>query len=167
MMMPQHRKGSPYKQKGATLATTLVFLMLMTIVSVSATKISILDVLVAGNEQQQMLMFQETANDLKELTTPVVLITTLSNKGITDSWIHDVPANSEKPNSKQKITNREKTYQCGGFAGLAISIGPDTSPCMLFDFEAKSGLPNTGVVDKHTRGAGKEFPKATRNNYNN
>ena len=64
-MISNHNKN---KQMGATLITSLVFLLLMTIVSVSATKMSILDLLVSSNEQQQMVLFQTTANQLKQLT---------------------------------------------------------------------------------------------------
>ena len=46
------KKSMHKSQQGATLITALTFLVLMTIVSVSASKISILDVLVSSNEQQ-------------------------------------------------------------------------------------------------------------------
>ena len=63
-----------FKQQGATLFTALVFLLLMTIVSVSAAKISMLDVMVSGNNQQQMELFQKTARELDEHAKPEKLI---------------------------------------------------------------------------------------------
>lgn len=164
IILNANKSSRPYKkQKGATLFTSLIFLILMTIVSVSAAKISIMDILVSGNDEQQMLLFQETENDLKELTTPVELITTLVAEGSGVPWVYNYPDNVDKPGNSEKITNRDIEYYCGGFNGLATSQGPDVPPCFLFDFEVSSGKLNTGVRDKHNRGAGKEFPNATRN----
>ncbi len=65
------------KQQGATLVTALVFLVLMTIVSVSAAKISMIDVLVSGNNQQEMLLFQKTSRELEDHTNPTKLLNLL------------------------------------------------------------------------------------------
>lgn len=166
-MFSRKRSSLFCKQKGATLFASLIFLILMTIVSVSATKISILDILVSSNDQQEMMLFNQTENDLKKLTTPVELMTAIGEEGISTAWVRNKPSNLSKPNNSDKITNRDHIYECGGFNGLAISIGPSEAFCRVFDFEVRSGVPNTGVRDKHTRGAGKEFPNGSRNNYNN
>jgi hypothetical protein len=144
----------PQKQQGATLFTSLVFLTLMTVVSVSATKISMLDILVAGNNQQQMLMFQDTENDLQLLTTPVILLESLYEKKFAGPWVR-------KLSSEQKVTNRFLEYYCTA-DGQASSVGSNVPPCFLFDFEAKKSKHNTGMKDKHTRGSGKEFPDLTQ-----
>ena len=158
------------KQRGATLFTSLVFLILMTIVSVSATKIAMLDVLISGNNQQQMLLFQSTENDLKELTTVVQLYAPLINDPVSAKFneltgIYELDLDSNKPHITQQITDKEKTYQCGGFAGQAISIGPNVPSCDLYDFQVKSRQQNTGVRDRHNRGAGKEKPNPNKNSY--
>ena len=155
-----------HKQKGATLFTALVFLTLMTIVSVSATKLSILDLLMAGNNQQKMEMYQETSNDLKRHTDPSVLLEILQEKGVSAAWDETMPTDSTHPQRVEKVTNRVKDYFCAG-NGLATSVGPDTPPCYLFDFEVDNSRVNSSVRERHSRGAGKEFPKASRNNYNN
>jgi len=59
------------RQEGATLFTALVFLALMTIVSVSAAKIATLDAIVAGNNQQRVLVYQQTAKTLNSFTNGV------------------------------------------------------------------------------------------------
>lgn len=151
------------QQKGATMITTLVFLLLMTIVTVSASKISILDMLVSSNNQRQMEIFQQTANDLKQLTTPVKFLGAYNANEHQTPWTHNLNANPLKPETKESIASRDHKYICGGFNGLAVSIGPSESPCYLYDFEVKTSLANTGVRDKHLRGAGKEFPDGSRN----
>ncbi len=150
-------------QKGATMITTLVFLLLMTIVTVSASKMSILEMLVSSNNQRQMEMFQQTANDLKELTTPVKFFDAYYANEHQIPWTHNLDANPLKPSTKESIASRDFKYICGGFNGLAVSIGPSESPCYLYDFGVKTSLSNSGVRDKHFRGAGKEFPDGTRN----
>ncbi len=153
----------PKKQRGATLFTSLVFLALMTIVSVSAAKISMLDILVSGNNEQQMRLFQTTENNLKELTTPVQLLPVLNVKGFGAPWDHELPTNPVKPHAELEIGSRNLEYSCGGFDGQAVSMGPDVPPCFLYDFKAESSLANSGAKDKHVRGAGKEFPNVSRN----
>lgn len=159
----QSLNSVPRKQRGATLFTALVFLALMTIVSVSATKISMLDILVSGNNEQQMRLFQTTENDLNGLSTPVKLLPVLSAEGFGAPWIHELPTNSMKPHTKEEIASRNLEYYCGGFNGQAVSMGPDVPPCFLYDFKVEASLSNSGVKDKHIRGAGKEFPNTSRN----
>ncbi|WP_299876460.1 pilus assembly PilX N-terminal domain-containing protein [uncultured Cocleimonas sp.] len=148
------------RQRGATLFTSLVFLALMTIVSVSASKISMMDVLISGNNEQSMRVFQTTANDLKKLTTPVNFYEAYIVNEHGAPWTHELPS---EPTKEQKITSRNKEYYCGGFNGLAVSLGSDTSPCFLFDFNVNGKLPNSSIRDAHFRGAGKEFPNTSRN----
>lgn len=158
---------STRKQRGATLFTALVFLGLMTIVGVSASKVSILDILVSGNNQYEMEVFQEADNIMTNLATPTEFIQTwFSEDGETDPWIHEKPANPQKPGLSEQIINRDIMYQCGGFSGLAVSMGPDNR-CRMFDFKVDTTKKNSGIRERHVRGAGKEIPKASRNNYNN
>jgi len=169
MNVLMHKKSMHKSQQGATLITALTFLVLMTIVSVSASKISILDVLVSSNEQQQMMLFQDTENDLKELTTVVKLYKPLVKEGGAtfdlDTGAYVLPSNTQKPGTLEVITDKFKRYQCGGFNGKAISIGPDVPPCDLYDFQVKTSVLNSGVRDRHHRGAGKEKPNPNKNSY--
>ncbi len=155
------------KQKGATLFTALVFLALMTIVSVSAAKISMLDVFVSGNNQQQMELYQETARELDDHTDPAKLISLiLDNEPYENAnvdWNHDFPATALKPQIQEAISNRDVEYQCGAINGLATSQGSDNK-CHLFDFSVRAQKNGSSARDWHVRGAGKEYPKATRHN---
>lgn len=158
------------KQKGATLFTALVFLALMTIVSVSAAKISMLDVLVSGNNQQHMELFQETARQIDDHTDPAKLLKLVMNNAAyekaNDEWSHDYPATATKPDVEETITNRDVEYPCGAINGLATSQGVGNK-CHLFDFEVKTNKKSSSARERHLRGAGKEYPTASRNNFNN
>ena len=153
----------PSQQQGATLFTALVFLILMTIVTVSATKVSMLDILMAGNNHQKMEAYQETSNDLKDVTSVVNLYDPLIANGQIATWTHTVTLTD--PNKSQVISNPVKKYQCGGFDGQAVSIGPDVPPCYLFDFRAESKKAHSSAKDRHNRGGGKEFPNPGKNSY--
>ena len=158
------------KQRGATLFSALVFLILMTIVSVTAAKISMLDTLVAGNNQQQMQVFQSTENDLKELTTVVKLYSPLVNNPVDAKFdestgIYELDVDTNKPHITQQITDLSKRYSCGGFSGKAVSIGPSVSPCDLYGFQVKAKKAGSGVRDRHNRGAGKEKPNPKKDSY--
>lgn len=158
------------KQQGATLFTALVFLVLMTIVSVSAAKISMLDVLISGNNQQEMVLFQKTDRDLNEHSKPAKLITLLiEDEGTTNNyrsaWDYDYAADVNNPHTDARIGNRVIKYSCGAIGGLATSQGSDNS-CRLFDFDIKNGKENSSAQERHVRGAGKEYPSICRNNFN-
>ncbi len=164
-------KNSLKKQHGATLFTSLVFLALMTIVGVSAAKVSMLDVLISGNNQRQMEVFQDTANDLKRLADVRKLYKPLIGKieGSTThqfdstTGIYEVPGTAS--NSTQEITDSETRYDCAGFRGEAVSVGPDTPPCDLYDFRVEYKENGTSAKDIHNRGAGKEKPNGKKNSY--
>jgi len=163
--------GNSKKQKGATLFTSLVFLALMTIVGVSAAKVSMLDVLVSGNNQRQMEVFQDTANDLKQLADVRKLYKPIIGKieGSTThqfdpvTGIYEVPGTAS--NATHEITDPETRYDCQGFRGEAVSIGPDTPPCDLYDFRVKFKKNGSSAKDVHNRGAGKEKPNGKKNSY--
>jgi len=93
------------KQQGATLVTALVFLTLMTIVSVSAAKISMLDVLVSGNNQQQMVLYQKTSRDLNAHAKPTRLLKLLIEdegeaNNYKEEWAYNFEVAEDKSNNK-------------------------------------------------------------------
>lgn len=165
-MITKQIKYIPSKQKGATLFTALVFLTLMTIVSVSAAKLSLLDVLVAGNNEQQMRIFQTAENDLNNLTTVPQLyrpITQTPNHKFDETTGIYKLKNPDKPDLKQQIRDAKKRYPCEGVSGLAVSRGPNAQRCELYDFQVVVGKAASGARARHNRGAGKEKPNQGEN----
>lgn len=156
------------KQRGATLVTTLSFLALMTIVSVSAAKISILDVLQSSNELQKSILFQRAENGLKTITTVGKLYKPLIEEDgaefAEDTGIYQLP-DDLLADAELQITDKKIRYQCNGFNGKALSLGPSVPRCDLYDFSAKIQKPNSGARDQHNRGAGKEKPNLLKNSY--
>jgi len=171
MLQNKNIKLNSNKQKGATLFSVMMFLVLMTTVTVSSSKLALMDIMVAGNDHKQMGNYQRTANELSELTSVVNLYEPLVNDTfdsdtgvfvVTDTH-HGVTA------TITDIANGDTDlfYPCQGFDGQAISLGPNVNPCFQYEFEAQSALKNTGVRDRHVRGAGKEKPNAGKNSYLN
>ena len=163
------RSYSSRHQKGATLITALAFLVLITIVSISAMRVSIFDILASGNEQQQTLLFQSTENDLKELATVIKLYVPLTEengaKFADDTGVYQLPTDFQLSNKLEEITDKKTEYNCGGFNGKATSLGPSIAKCYLYDFEVKVRRPNSRATDIHNRGAGKEKPNPKKNSY--
>ncbi len=158
------------QQQGATLFTALTFLFLMTIVTVSASRISIQDTFIAKNTQQKQLLFQQTENDLTHLATPVELYSPLVGEGGASfdglTGTYKLPEDQHKAGTEQFITDLSTNYECGPKFG-AVSIGPGTIYCSLYDFRVNSRAQNTGVRDRHNRGAGKEKPNPAKHSYLN
>jgi len=149
--------ANPRKEKGATLFTALAILMVLTIVSLSSARMSIIDIKVASNDEQQMMMYQEAENALKKITKPVKLYEWIEarrnnsgTKGIDDIITLNLTA-------KTNITQLETEYACVGKGG-AVSIGPEVPSCELYDFHIDINKEGSGTRDIHHRGAGKEVP---------
>jgi len=155
------------KEQGAALMTVMVFLVLMTVVGVSGSKIALVDVLVAGNDQQKMQLYQVTSTDLKELTTVIELYEPLVERTFSASTgeynLTDSPTGVTEVITDMSKGDPNISYECGGFSNKAVSIGSNVPPCYLYDFKVKSRLANSSAKDRHHRGAGKEKPNPRKN----
>jgi len=154
-----------HKQQGATLITALMMLLVLTILGISAVKMTTLNILVAGNEQQKMMLFQTAETDLVNMTTPVKLYTPLVDKLFDQDTGEYLVPNPTNPLSAETITDTGKIYSCEGISGLAVSLGPDMPPCQMYDFQIRARAANRGARDTHHRGAGKEVPNPKKNSY--
>ena len=176
-MLPINKNNTPLgslkRQEGVTLFTSLVFLTLMTIITVSATKISMVDILVAGNDQQQMEIFHATENELTNFTATAMLSVplerqdegqTFGNGGGTvngiDSDDNTFSFAGAPAGTAEVITDLEEEYACLR-DGMGSSIGPGAPNCRLYDFQIrKTSNKNKSVRDQHHRGAGKMVPNS-------
>ena len=158
------------RQQGATLITALMMLLVMTIIGISAVKMSSINILIAGNDQQKLMLMQETETALNNLATPGKLIDPLINEEINgvvaqfDPETHEYPVPEPfKDNMAEIITDMDKLYGCEGFDGKAVSIGSDVPPCHLYDFKVKAQKNSARVVRR--RGAGKEVPNIAKHSF--
>ncbi len=144
------------KQQGATLITALGLLMVMTIVGVTATKMSSIETLIAGNEQSKMKLFQETQSDLYKLTTPLKLMPALQDDALFVDGVYEV----SNEHSKKEFIAKLEGYTCKGIDGLPVSVG---LPCKLYDFKITTRSATGGAIEESHRGAGKEVPPVSVN----
>ncbi len=172
MLQNKYNKANfqPGYQKGATLITVLVFLTVMTLVSVTATKISILDVLASGNEQQQILLFQQAENSLKKSVTVRNLAKPMMGTDNAafdaNTGVYIMPQSTDDTQTEVRITDRHtRYYPCGSFNGKAVSLSASGPICDLYDFSVKESKANSSARDVHHRGVGKEKPNPKKNSY--
>jgi hypothetical protein len=118
---------------------------------------SIIDIKVASNDEQQMMMYQEAENALKKITKPIKLYHWIeARRANADAkGIEDIVEDSLTATTNITALNRE--YACVGEGG-AVSIGPEVPACELYDFHIDINKEGLGVRDVHHRGAGKEVP---------
>jgi hypothetical protein len=145
------------KQTGAALMTVMVFLVLMTIVTVSATKISILDVLISGNDQQKIVAFQTAENNLTEFAQTKSLNDAFIKKGFKNPSQQFKTTDSTNALTK-KITRMGEFYPCRR-KGLGSSMGGGSPLCDLYDFQILQNKKSTGTRENHHRGSGKMVPQ--------
>ncbi len=167
--LPNLHTPSAQRQRGMTLVTSLIFLVVMSIAGMMASKLSIIDTLIAKNNKEKILIYQETANDLKLLATIEKLHTPMVEKKFDDTTgIFVSPANAAKPQTTELITDigfdeDNNLYDCEGWAGRASSIGLGARKCDLFDFQiSRQQKSMNGLKDKHHVGMGKEVPTASK-----
>jgi len=159
--MIHYAKNNPKfksKQEGATLMVVMSFLVLMTIVTVSATKISILDVLISGNDQQRVVAYTATENNLTLHAQTSALNEAFSNDGF-DNIKQQYEMDDSTTAITKLITDMTQIYTCER-DGVASSVGGGAPDCKLYDFQIFLNQQNTGVRANHHKGGGKMVPKA-------
>lgn len=158
-------KFSANKQSGVTLITSLILLLIMTIVGVSATKVSSLNLLIAGNDQQRMRISQLTQNQITQFVTTENLVTTFTAAGFqpsagqTNSYIFDQVVDGEIKEDKA-ITDKNYKFVCKR-NGLASSIGADAPKCDLYDYYLTLKSTRSSARSRRHQGAGKMVPDDT------
>ena len=144
------------RQQGATLIISLALLMVMTVVGVTATKMSSVETLIAGNEQSKMKLFQKTQSELYKFATPIQLLPALKDDTLFVNDVYVVSSAALKKKSIYKL----KRYECKGIDGLARSVG---GPCNLYAFKVKTHTATGGARQESHRGGGKEVPPISPN----
>ncbi len=154
------------KQLGVTLITSLILLIVMTIVGVSAVKMSSIDILIAGNDQEKMKLYQKKESNLLGLTTVLKLYEPLveSKFEAKNNNTYSVPQKDAADYSIETIKDMKLQYLCRGVGALATSIGPSTPPCRLYDFKIVQKPEYGNAREVGHRGAGKEIPNSNTNN---
>lgn len=156
------------KQSGVTLITSLMLLIVMTVFGVSAMKLSSIDSLIAGNDQQEMLLSQETQTQLNDFSRIINLSNTYSATGFqsrgsnVNQYIFD-QTNIDGIKTDKIITNMNYNYACKR-SGLASSLGSDAPNCDLFDFFVELKSSYSSAKKSRHQGAGKMLPKSTHSN---
>ena len=152
----KHVSTSKSRQQGATLLTVMIFLVLMTIVTISASQISIMDILISGNDQQRVVAYQTAENNMTEFATTSSWYKAFASGGFDNDKQQYKTSDSTNELSRI-ITDLLETYPCER-QGSGSSLGGGTPPCKLYDFKILLNQKNTGARENHRRGAGKMIP---------
>lgn len=155
-----------YKQQGTALIMSLLMLIIMTIVGVTAIKTSSIDVLMAHNDQRQMMLFQKKESALIKFVSPATLLLPwlkIDNAKFTNNEYVAQPPVVDKTTVIAKITDLRKMVSCRGVNNQATEIGAAAPPCRLFDFNISLKSQFKGAAyAAGSRGVGKEVPAANK-----
>lgn len=146
------------KQAGITLVTSLMMLLVLTILGVTAIKISSVDLLIANNYQKKLQVYQAAESKIQ--------------KDVDFYWLYkwiltDANAPTDNDNdvvTKSEIIDIDKEYQCTP-NDLATSLGPDSTPCRVFMFQVEASMKTSGAKEAHYQGAGKLTPNLSKGSY--
>lgn len=146
------------KQQGAVLIWSVVILMILTMVGISAVKMSGIGTQITGNSIFSMLVFQGAESSLGKTTKIYYIKEAIEKKPIKKI---DVPAldlpdeNASKGKLKSQVSVAWKSYQ-----GCPISSSAYSSiqKCHYFDVEARTVLSGTGARANHILGVAKPGP---------
>ena len=150
---------SKKRQMGLTLITSLILLLGMTIIGVTAVRLSTVDLRVAHNYQQQLSVYQEAETKIQR---------EVSFYRLHDWMMEDKqPPDTHKDSmtSKASVSDLERSYPCKGRSSLANSLGPDAPACKVFLFTIDSEMEGSGAKESHFKGAGKQFPNQSNGSY--
>jgi hypothetical protein len=149
-------------QQGASLLVGLVILLVISILGVSSVRLSILDTLMASNDEQQMLVTQTSETAKKQVVYFYHLFKWISEGENPD----DITTTIKSTHISSRITlDSGEFYPCFGQAGEAMSLGPAAPKCRVFSFEIDSKIAGTGAQEKLVKGEGKEFPNIHGNSF--
>lgn len=158
-----------HKQRGITLVTSLIFLVIMSVVAMMASKLSIMDTHLARNNKEKVLIYQETANDLRLLADIEKLHGPMVEKKFdSKDGTYLPPKEILKPDTTEVITDigfdkDNNLYDCEGWSGRASSIGLGARKCDLYDFQVTRQQKNmSGLKERHNIGMGKEVPSPSK-----
>ena len=146
------------KQAGITLITSLVMLLAMTIIGLTAIKISSVDLLIANNYQKKLHVYQAAESKIQKDADFYWLfqwMQTAVNAPVDDS--KDIISTSE-------IVDLEDDYPCTP-NDLATSLGPDSTPCRIYMFQIEAAMKSSGAKEDHYQGAGKLFPNISKGSF--
>ncbi len=147
------------RQSGITLITSLMMLLVMTIIGVTAIKISSVDLLVAHNYQEQLSVYQEAETKIQG----DVNFLRLHDWMMEDKQPPDTT--KDKVRTKAAVSDMNREYPCKGKSNLANSLGPDAPACKVFLFAIDSNMKASGAKESHYKGAGKQFPNQSNGSY--
>lgn len=143
------------KQSGVTLITSLMMLIVMTVLGITAMKLSSVDLVVAKNHQHQLSVYQEAVTSLRRDVTFFNWFQWASSENDVQPSVR----NSKGLVTNTQIVDLDQYYMCKGRLGSASSIGSNSPSCKLYMFSIDSHLEGTGAKDTHYQGVGKEVPK--------
>lgn len=157
------------KQQGITLVTTLIMLIVMSVTAMMASKMSLFDTYIARNHKEKVMVYQQTATDLKLLADIERLHGPMVNREFDpESGIYISPEAPASGDVVEVITDigfddEDYLYDCEGWSGRASSIGLGSRQCDLFDFQITRQKEGTGSFrEKHHVGMGKEVPNPSK-----
>lgn len=143
------------KQQGATLFTSLMIVLAVTILAISAARVSTIDVMVSSNEQQRMMLYQKAESILSAFVSTNHLDQWSDNGyNVTDEQVE--PYTEGKYKIDAEINQLNNRYHCLNPDGSASQLGLNKECCQIYDFRVTVSRPGSSAIETHYRGAGKE-----------
>ncbi|CAA6813621.1 MAG: Unknown protein [uncultured Thiotrichaceae bacterium] len=146
---------NPKKQDGVSLLITLIILLVISMIGVSAVRMSSQDLMIASNEQQQMLVNQASESSGREAVNFYNLFQWLEEGTIPASRTHTLESGEIKTTI---ALTQGIDYPCLGQSGEAMSLGVGVNKCRAYRFQVKSRLQGTGAIAERDKSEGKELP---------
>lgn len=151
------------KQKGAVLLIAIIFLLVITILGISAVNSSVVKTQIAGNSMYTMLVYQGAESAISKSTSGTDLNNirnTIDPAAPTPFPVDsvylpdEVLASGGTLTSSSEISYLGKGESCPETSGLAASIGIGGAgfDCYFFQIDAISRIISTNAIDQHIKG---------------
>ena len=154
-----------FKQQGSVLLWSVVILLILTLVGLSAVKTAVIGTQITGNSLFSMLVFQGAESALGKSANIHYVKMAVDNipNRVIDVPSVDLPAeNASKGQLKSGVNVAWKGYQKCPLTSIAISttVAPKAGgvACQYYDIQAKTRLNGTGARASHVLGVVKYGP---------
>lgn len=158
--------NSMNSQEGSVLLWGLVILLTLTVIGVSAARMGVTDIRIAGNQIFGAMTYQSAESALqrvrKEDDRLYYIKKTDETVSDVESWDFTETVNDGETNSAVTIS-MAGSIQCPPVEGAAGSVEmvSDSYSCLLYTVDSRARLAGTGARSRHSMGVTKFAPAAS------
>ncbi|CAA6811348.1 MAG: Unknown protein [uncultured Thiotrichaceae bacterium] len=149
-------------QAGSVLLWGLVILLTLTVIGVSAARMGVTDIRIAGNQIFGTMTYQSSESVLERVSTLFHINETDGATDMVQSWDFADEMNDGGSTNSTGTISMAGSIQCAPQEGFAMSAEMVSDAggisCLLYTMDSQASLAGTGARSNHSQGVMKYVP---------